>query len=255
MTLINYIVPKGYAESARLHGAVFAIGTEVISACFVQGDEEADRTVRGGLEEAGKYWLLETRTKSPVNENYIQKEMRCKTVINCAGLHGDEVEGFRLRGVNGYLGKQSRDDVCLPFTVTPRKGQFVVYTPRPEDVEAGKIPTHVIEPVPTARTKGVIIWKTVYGNVVVGPTAEDQTSKTDRSNDHSTIRMLQEFGMHHIPALENATVVGTYSGLRPSTEYRDYQIHARPGEAWITVGGIRSTGLTASSGIGSIASC
>ena len=38
-------------------------------------------------------------------------------------------------------------------------------------------------------------------------------------------------------------------GLRPATEHRDYQIVARPADAWITVGGIRSTGLTASPGI------
>ena len=72
-----------------------------------------------------------------------------------------------------------------------------------------------------------------------------------------------------IPSLKDAKIVGTYSGLRPSTEYRDYQISipttiinsTDDGEAvyenkhynhqqWITVGGIRSTGLTASSGIG-----
>ena len=41
-----------------------------------------------------------------------------------------------------------------------------------------------------------------------------------------------------------------YSGLRPATEHRDYQITAWPGQQWITVGGIRSTGLTGSAGIG-----
>ena len=53
-----------------------------------------------------------------------------------------------------------------------------------------------------------------------------------------------------MPSLRNAQVVGTYSGLRPSTEHRDYQIASDRARRWITVGGIRSTGLTASSGIG-----
>lgn len=42
-------------------------------------------------------------------------------------------------------------------------------------------PAHIIEPVPTQFTKGVIVFTTVYGNVVVGPTAVDQLDKEDRS--------------------------------------------------------------------------
>ena len=66
---------------------------------------------------------------------------------------------------------------------------------------------------------------------------------------------LHELRRAHIrvrvaPWEARAKVLGTYSGLRPATEHRDYQIHARDGEQWITVGGIRSTGLTGSSGIG-----
>ena len=52
-----------------------------------------------------------------------------------------------------------------------------------------------------------------------------------------------------VPALKGADVLGTYSGLRPATEHRDYQIVPHPGHNWVTVAGIRSTGLTASSGI------
>ena len=62
--------------------------------------------------------------------------------------------------------------------------------------------------------------------------------------------MLRKQGERMLPALRGAEVVGTYAGLRPSTEHRDYQIRASAEHQWITVAGIRSTGLTASSGIG-----
>ena len=45
---------------------------------------------------------------------------------------------------------------------------------------------HIIEPVPTQFTKGVIVFTTVYGNVVVGPTAVDQPDKEDRSTGRPT---------------------------------------------------------------------
>jgi|EP01047_Picozoa_sp_COSAG01_P047280 hypothetical protein len=55
-------------------------------------------------------------------------------------------------------------------------------------------------------------------------------------------------GLDQCPGLRDAVLVGTYSGLRPATEHRDYQILDR-GCGWITVAGIRSTGLTASAAI------
>uniref|UniRef100_A0A7S4K3F8 FAD dependent oxidoreductase domain-containing protein n=3 Tax=Guillardia theta TaxID=55529 RepID=A0A7S4K3F8_GUITH len=45
-------------------------------------------------------------------------------------------------------------------------------------------------------------------------------------------------------------VAGSYAGLRPATEFRDYQIKGSEDENWITVAGIRSTGVSASLGIG-----
>ena len=80
----------------------------------------------------------------------------------------------------------------------------------------------IIEPVPTDRTKGIIVWTSIYGHVIVGPTAEDVGSKTDVQNDEETIERLRSFGQEVIPELKNADYIGSYSGLRPATEHRDY---------------------------------
>ena len=76
-------------------------------------------------------------------------------------------------------------------------------------------PRYIIEPVATQFTKGVIVWTTVYGNVIVGPTATDERDKTDRSTDKETIEKLRRYGEKVVPSLKHARVVGTYSGLRP----------------------------------------
>lgn len=50
-----------------------------------------------------------------------------------------------------------------------------------------------------------------------------------------------------LPALgQHSRLLGTYAGLRPATEHRDYQLHAA--RRWLCAAGIRSTGLTASLG-------
>ena len=54
------------------------------------------------------------------------------------------------------------------FTIRPRKGELIVY-----DKLARPLVSSIILPVPTARTKGVLVAPTVFGNVLLGPTAED----------------------------------------------------------------------------------
>jgi len=67
--------------------------------------------------------------------------------------------------------------------------------------------------------------------------------------EEGALRALIEKGRRILPALADHTVTATYAGLRPATETKDYRIEALPDRRWITVGGIRSTGLTAALGI------
>lgn len=101
-----------------------------------------------------------------------------------------------------------------------------------------------IEPVATQFTKGVIVWQTLYGNVIVGPTADDVLDKDNYQTDVNVLKKLQDHAEMVYPLLKNAEIIGSYSGLRPASEFRDYQIYSNNsnGKKWITVGGIRSTG-------------
>jgi glycerol-3-phosphate dehydrogenase len=152
-------------------------------------------------------------------------------VINAAGNHGDLVEA-----------------ICRPspFRITPRKGQFVVF-----DKPAAALAKSIILPVPTERTKGIVICRTAFGNLLVGPTAEDQTERDVAEVDEQALAMLVDRGKEMLPGLADIGVTAVYAGLRPATQFKDYQISAHPDRHWITVGGIRSTGLTASLGIAS----
>jgi len=228
-----WLIPIGYAESARLHGADLRLSTEVISAS--RSDDGLWRLGTGrstseqwARSEPGQVLVRPApEAAAPAESDFVS----ARTVVNCAGLLGDRVESLRLNGADA------------PFHVTPRKGQFLVFK---TDAEL----EYIIETVPTQFTKGVIVWSTVYGNVIVGPTATNQQSRSDRSTDAETVKSLQEWAVKVVPALKDAQVVGTYSGLRPATEFRDYCIEAHKDERWVTVGGIRSTGLTACSAIG-----
>ena len=101
----------------------------------------------------------------------------------------------------------------------------------------------IVLPVPTERTKGVLVAPTVYGNVLLGPTAEDIDDREDTATTAVGLDALLDAGRRIVPELVDEEVTATYAGLRAATEHRDYQITIHEGERYACVGGIRSTGL------------
>jgi len=173
-----------------------------------------------GGEFTNNHWFLETK-RGMVKTTY---------VINCAGLYGDLLD-------DTVLGKRE-------FTIKPRKGQFVVF-----DKAASALIQSIILPVPTERTKGIVIFPTIFGNLAVGPTAEEQESRDDASVDQANLHALHAQAVKKIPALADIPVTATYAGIRPASEKKEYRIIKDSDHNWITLGGIRSTGLTAALGL------
>jgi glycerol-3-phosphate dehydrogenase len=174
--------------------------------------------VTGGVLE-GSNWRL-TTSAGPAT---------ARIVVNCAGNHGDLVEGIARPS---------------PFRIFPRKGQFVVF-----DKAAHSLISSIVLPVPTERTKGVLVARTAYGNLLVGPTAEDQEDRLIATTEQAVLEALIARGQRILPSLVHESVVAAFAGLRPATQFKDYQIEALPDRRWITVGGIRSSGLSGALGI------
>ncbi|MDX5349214.1 MAG: NAD(P)/FAD-dependent oxidoreductase [Paracoccaceae bacterium] len=169
---------------------------------------------------AGGTWHLATKAGA----------VTADLVVNAAGLWGDEVD----RRVAGQSW----------FTIKPRKGQFVVY-----DKTAAALAGHILLPVPTKITKGIVVCRTAFGNLLVGPTAEEQDDRDHATLDRPTLQALMRRGCEILPALEGHEVTAVYAGLRPATEEKHYRIRDDLAEGYICVGGIRSTGLSAALGI------
>jgi glycerol-3-phosphate dehydrogenase len=175
--------------------------------------------VTGG-EFDGTHWRLKTTAG----------DVTARHVINCAGNQGDRIE-------ETLLGQSD-------FHIKPRKGQFVVF-----DKSAANLINAIILPVPNERTKGVVVTRTVFGNLLVGPTAEEQDDRDHAEVDHIKLEALVKKGVEIVPALAGMPITATYAGLRPATEKKDYRISTKADRHWISVGGIRSTGLSAALGI------
>src|SRR5215207_6163978 len=153
--------------------------------------------------------------------------LTARHLVNAAGLRSDEID--RLLGYER-------------FTVTPRRGELIVF-----DKLTRPPVRHIVLAVPTAVSKGVLVSPTVFGNVMVGPTAEDVPSKADTSSTAPGLDYLVAETDRILPALLEFDVTAVYVGLRAATEHADFQIAFDDGYA--CVGGIRSTGLSASMAI------
>jgi glycerol-3-phosphate dehydrogenase len=147
-------------------------------------------------------------------------------LVNAAGLHADEID--RMLGHDG-------------FSITPRRGELIVF-----DKLSRPLLDRIVLAVPTATTKGVLVSPTVFGNLIVGPTAEDIEDKDDTSSTAAGLAYLRREGERILPDLLRHEVTAVYVGLRAATEHADYQITIHAAEGYACVGGIRSTGLTAS---------
>ncbi|MRH91269.1 FAD-dependent oxidoreductase [Nocardia sp. SYP-A9097] len=145
-------------------------------------------------------------------------------VVNAAGLGADYLDnafGFAR------------------FHVTPRRGELFVF-----DKLARPLVNRIVLPVPTALGKGVLVSPTIYGNVMLGPTAEDLTDRNATGTSDTGVEFLLGKGAKLMPALMREEVTAMYAGLRAAIDHPDYLIEVDADRRYVLVGGIRSTGLT-----------
>ena len=102
----------------------------------------------------------------------------------------------------------------------------------------------IVLPVPTSRGKGVLVSPTIYGNVMLGPTAEDLDDRSATGTSEAGFEFLLGKGANLMPRLLEEEVTATYAGLRAATDHGDYLIEVDTEQRYVLVGGIRSTGLT-----------
>jgi glycerol-3-phosphate dehydrogenase len=151
-------------------------------------------------------------------------DLTTRWVVNAAGLgadHLDQAFGFDR------------------FHVTPRRGELLVY-----DKLARTLIDKIVLPVPTSLGKGVLVSPTIYGNVMLGPTAEDLEDRSATGTSEAGFEFLLGKGAKLMPRLLEEEVTATYAGLRAATDYGDYLVEVDTGQHYVLIGGIRSTGLT-----------
>lgn len=205
-------------------GGLVVPGESVIDAWSVPIGYATDAVCRGAklllnhkvlsIDVGSEYTKLET-TQGP---------LRARWVVNAAGLGSD--------GVDAMFGYDR-------LKVHPRRGELLVF-----DKLSRPLTDKIILAAPSKAGKGVLISPTAFGNLMLGPTSEDMTDKTDTSTTEEGFEFLYEKGSRIMPKLLKEEVTAAYAGLRAANNQKDYLIEVDDSKRYIIAAAIRSTGLT-----------
>jgi len=192
----------------------------------------ADNAVINGVKV-----LLETEAKNiRIKERQVcgvvtnRGLIETRTAINAAGLYADEIA------------KTAGDN----FKISPLKGEYQLF-----DKQWGNLVNHILFPIPTKLSKGILVAPTVHGNLLIGPNSYRVKEKDNPATTKVGIKEVYEGARKLIPHLPHQDLINSFAGLRADIEGRDdFIIEAsKKIRGFINVAGIESPGLSSAPAI------
>lgn len=169
------------------------------------------------ITRTGDAWTVHTNNGS----------FAARYVVNAAGVEADTVTGM----------------VAQPgFTVKPSKGEYYLL-----DKNQGTLVNHVVFQCPNQDGKGVLVSPTIHGNLVVGPNAES-SARADVATTPAGLSFVREKAVKSVPGISFRENIRNFAGVRANTDKSDFII-AASAAGFITLGGIKSPGLSSAPAI------
>lgn len=202
-----YEMTIAYAENAAHNGVEFALGKEVRS-IWKEGDKFVLEFTDGTHEE-------------------------CRTLVNCAGVHADQIHMMVAGGDS-------------PYHIVPRKGEYVLL-----DKMYGGMASRTLFQTPTKMGKGILVAPTTHGNLLVGPNAHDQGDKEDTDTSVEGLDEIWKKALLTMPSLPKRGIITQFAGLRAHARETDDFIVGYDGkvEGLYEIAAIESPGLTSAPAI------
>jgi glycerol-3-phosphate dehydrogenase len=156
-------------------------------------------------------------------------EYKSRFLVNCAGLFADDIS--RMVGIDN-------------FRIQPVKGEEFIL-----DKKLENLTRHLIFPLPSKTTKGILVIKTADGNLMIGPTAQEIEDKTDLTTSDEGLQKALSGAQKLVPGISGKDIIAYFAGLRPKAG-DDFIIRQEEKvRGFVNVAGIQSPGLTAAPAI------
>ncbi len=172
-----YQVALACAEQAAEHGADFRFNERVT---FVRPAAED-----GPAGEASARWVVAAATGLRI---------AARAVVNAAGV---------------FSADMNNQVSASKLAIAARRGEYCLY-----DTEHGGAFGRTMFQAPSSAGKGVLVTPTVHGNVLVGPNAVAQSSKTDVSTTAEGLRFVLDTARKTWPYAGKPGMISNFSGIR-----------------------------------------
>ena len=154
-------------------------------------------------------------------------------IVNSAGLFSDDLA--RMCGLD------------VPSLI-PRKGEEYIL-----DQRVGNLVRHTIFPVPTPKSKGILVIPTAEGNLMIGPTALEMPYKDDVSTTTTGLDEILSFTQGLVPKIQRRDIIAAFAGIRSGSPTGDFIFESSNEGKAVHLLGIESPGLTAAPAIAELA--
>lgn len=154
-----------------------------------------------------------------------------RTVINAAGVYADRIHNM----------------ICEDkIKIQPRKGEYCLF-----DKDLEPTCSYTIFQLPTRNGKGILVTKTVHGNLLIGPTAADVVDKEEVSTTKEGLHEVLQKGSRSIKGIDTRHIITSFAGLRAHVETGDFIIQeSKQNPGFFDAAGIASPGLSCACAIG-----
>ena len=196
--------------------------------CIAAAESAVMNGVRVSLETQVTGFVINNGSVCGVRTT--QGPIRGRWVVIAAGLWADDL--MHEAGLDG-------------FGITPRRGEYFVLDRSAADQVNG-----VLFRCPTLLSKGILVTRTIHGNVMLGPNSQSIADKWDVGTTAAGLDEVMVGALKLVPSLDPRQVIRTFAGLRATGSTGDFFIEAAEGVGGLVVlAGIESPGLTASPAI------
>lgn len=167
---------------------------------------------------------------------FAEEEFRAKYVVNCAGSYSDKISAM--------IGDES-------FKIKPRLGDYILLSRDASSNQGVPLASHTIFPCPGPLGKGVLVQTTLWGNLILGPTARDMHVMEVANETASDIqKFIFTKCKELVPSFDVTSSLHGFCGARAKSTRGDWIIEASGvDQSFIQVAGIDSPGLAGSPAI------
>lgn len=183
------------------------------------------------IEKRDGHFRITSADVSPhiAGERGRENDFHAAMVVNAAGIYSDKIAAL--------LGDHS-------FEIHPRQGQYLLFRRG-----YGELVNHIIFQTPSEKGKGILVTPTYWGNLMIGPNSQEIPSREDVRTNREILSYIVRTARLSVPSFELSQVIRSFSGIRATSDSKDFIIRESKISGFFHAAGIDSPGLTASPAI------